>query len=212
MVAKSKRLCFALILPIVSGRNHLATTKFNAGGGCRAGGGWLAPPPAGSMLELPQQSYMIRRNGWIRTISLSRTGGALFLNPVMGVTVGATFRVPFFVGPTCSALASTVTLAARIGAAEEAAHTVGTSAVACATHLAGSSCVFLSLLVWGFPHVKLLTESVEVVRIWPTYSTPLLRGNMHYSKLFTLCQVNLAQIGPYRCNSVNIQRCRVGRE
>ena len=82
-----------------------------------------------------------------------------------------------------SALASTVALAARIGASEEAAHTVGASAVACAAHLAGSSCVFLSsLLVWGFTHVKLLAESVEVVRIWPTYSTPLLRGNMHYSK------------------------------
>lgn len=173
-------------------------------------GGWHAPPPAGSMLELPQQSYMIRRNGWIRTISLSRTGGALFLNPVMGVTVGATFRVPFFVGPTCSALASAVALAARIGASEEAPHTVGASAIACAAHLAGSSCVFLSLLVWGFPHAKLLTESVEVVRIWPTYSTPLLRGNMHYSKLFTLCQVNLAQIGSFPCNLARSQRYLVG--
>ena len=37
-MAKSKHLCFALIRPIASGRNHLATTKLNAGGGCRVGG------------------------------------------------------------------------------------------------------------------------------------------------------------------------------
>ena len=55
-------------------------------------------------------------------------------------------------------LASTVAIAARIGASEQAPHTVGASAVACFAHLASSARLFLSLLVWGFTHVKLLLE------------------------------------------------------